>query len=87
MTIQVIGQGLVISNWFTQAEHEAGPYICTYSAYWGSKSTIAATGNVVCGTNAVFTAYLPGVYVYNQSGYACNTWVGITGKPCLHITP
>lgn len=88
--IQVISpsnDGLTVSNWYTSADNPGG-YVCTYSAYWDSLTHVFDTGTEVCGNApGQFRGSLsyPIRHPYNWT--ACNTWVGISGKPCESITP
>lgn len=82
--INIIGSGLLISGWSTKADY-SGPYMCTYSAYWNSLTTVLDTGTVVCGSYGTFYGTLSYPVVYKSFGWACNTWVNIVGKPCEQI--
>lgn len=79
--------GLTVSNWYTSADNPGG-YVCTFSAYWDSLTHVFDTGTQVCGQSpGQFRGSLtyPVRHPYNWT--ACNTWVGIVGKPCESITP
>lgn len=84
--IQLIGNGRLISNWYTSADNPGG-YRCTFSAYWDSKTHVYDTGTSVCGwAPGQFRGYLSHPVLYTRDEWACNTWVGIVGKPCEWVS-
>ena len=83
--INIIGSGLLINNWSTSGDYSGFSYFCTYSVYWKSQTTILDTGTLVCGYHGRYFGNLTYPVMYPHFGWACNTWVGIPGKPCEQI--
>lgn len=79
--IYITGTGLKVTDWDTSAGYYS--YLCTYAAFWNG-SRILTTSNTVCTTGPFFAVwgvtrnYVPGTQL-------CNTWVGISGRPCETI--
>ncbi len=83
--INVTGKGRLISNWYTRAENVHGE-ICTFSVYWApTGADVLDTGKEVCGGSGYFVGYLTYPVEFSSNYHACNTWVGVSGKPCEYI--
>lgn len=62
-----------------------GPAGYTYSGWWGPPGTLITTGagTRTAGPGKVYSSanFVP--FHVNQQTYLCNTWTGISGKPCV----
>jgi len=78
MCIYIYGYSLQVTEWDTSVTISS--YRCSYAGYWVN-SSLVATSNTVCGQNGALWGY----WAPNKRmgpGQACNTFVGIAGRPC-----
>lgn len=83
--INIVGSGLLISSWSTKA-NILSVYSCTFAVYWNSMTSIYATGPQHCYQSGPFYDTLPNRVIYPANGYACSSWVQVSGKPCEYIS-
>lgn len=81
--IALTGSGLTVDKWETRG-YVTGAQ-CSYARYLRNDSVIATSGTV-CSSGAgwlVSTWNNPGTFA--DGTILCNTWSGITGKPCKTV--
>jgi hypothetical protein len=77
--IQLIGSGLTLSQWNSQATLPAS--MCSYAVYW-ARGSVWKTSNTVCGTIGSVAWSYYGSTTWPNKTQLCNTWGNIAGKPC-----
>lgn len=75
--IEVTGSGLHVSTWSTFAYTNG--YQCSYGAFW-EDGDLAGTGPQECNDGIVWNS--TGDLDFGGTTQICNTWVGISGRPC-----
>jgi hypothetical protein len=86
VSIGVVGSGRIVTSWYTSSYPI--DYVCTFSVYWApSSGSILDSGTEVCGgPGGTFYGYLTYPVEYSHNWTACNTWVNLSGKPCINVT-
>jgi hypothetical protein len=81
--IYVEGSGTQVTYWRTTA---ALPhFMCTVANYWAN-GVLVYEGNTKCGSSgAQVSSYWPSPGHFAAGTQLCNTWTGISGKPCETI--
>jgi len=79
--IYVFGALLHVNDWDTSAANST--YRCSYAAYWAGGSVIATT-NSVCASGD-FWAFWGINRSFSNNTQLCNTWIGISGRPCIRV--
>lgn len=78
--IALEGTGLTVDRWRTTG-YESGSH-CNYVYFWRNDTIIRT--HYVCGTGQLATSWnSPGSF--SDGDVLCNTWSGISGKPCKTI--
>jgi hypothetical protein len=83
--IQVFGSGLHVTEWYTQT-NDVLPGECTWPIFWNG-GAILVQGHLICNDtdeSAIAIARW-GPLTFSATVYACNTWQGVLGKPCVTI--
>lgn len=74
------GSGTTVDSWTTDGY--ASGYHCNYAHFWRNGSVTRSV--YVCGTGTNTTTWnSPGTF--SDGDELCNTWSGISGKPCKTI--
>jgi hypothetical protein len=80
--IEVDGSGLYVDDWNTYAYPPEST--CSYSGFW-EDGELAFTGEEdVCGT--FLATYADMQTDFDNHTQLCNTWVGISGRPCEEVS-
>jgi hypothetical protein len=85
--IYVGGTGLIVNSWETTGYYGGtkNPF-CTYAAYWAPTNVLYETSVSVCAGPGTYYSYLPSAPVwFPNNTQICNTFVGISGKPCKTV--
>lgn len=81
--IDIIGVGLYVSGWTTNAYFTSSQE--TYTAYWANGTIIAtSTPGYVPAGDYGYSGWSTDQYFANNT-MVCNTWVAAPGKPCETI--
>ncbi len=78
--IYVEGSGTQVTYWSTTAALPAS--MCTVAKYW-AVGVLVYEGNTKCGSpGAQVSSYWPSPGHFAAGTQLCNTWTGISGRPC-----
>lgn len=81
--IEVTGAGNHVTRWMTTAVLPSK--ICTFAEYWAN-GELVYVGNTKCGSKGdEVSSYWSDPGDFSKGTQLCNTWSGITGKPCETI--
>ena len=82
--LMLVGTGLTMQQWITQATFTSAD--CTFASYWQG-STVLSTSGTICGKvgDVAQSAKAGMPRSFPNGTVLCNTWVGVSGKPCATV--
>ncbi len=82
--LMLVGTGLTMQQWITQATFTSAD--CTFASYWQG-STVLSTSGTICGEvgDVAQSAKAGMPRSFPNGTVLCNTWVGVSGKPCATV--